>query len=79
VPDLLPPTSRRWFVYDNETYYPSAEIVEADTAEEALDAYKAERRSLGFHGIAVFPLDALALWTYGYASEASIDEVLDHV
>jgi hypothetical protein len=70
---------RRWFVYNNESYYPDAVIVEADTAEAALNAYKAETRHLGFHGIAVFPLDALALWTCGYETESAIGDVLEQI
>lgn len=49
----------KWFVYDNETYYPSAEVVEADSAEGAL-AKVCDGGA--FQGAAVFPFDALALW-----------------
>ena len=54
----------KWFVYDNEQYYPYAEIIEAETAEAALEPLKSlyESRHGDFrHGAAVFPLDALAL------------------
>lgn len=66
----------KWFVYDNELYYPSAEIVEAETAEAALDVYKLENSSTAFYGIAVFPLDALHVWDCGDGSKP-IDVVLD--
>ncbi|MDE2105754.1 MAG: hypothetical protein KGL39_51495 [Patescibacteria group bacterium] len=47
-----------WFVYSDETYYPCAKIIEAETAEAAAAAfenYNIERKLL------VFPWDALAL------------------
>ncbi len=31
--------SRRWIVYKNETYYPDAGYVEADTAREAVERF----------------------------------------
>jgi hypothetical protein len=46
-----------WFVYDNSQYYPSAEIVEADTPQQAVDA----ATTGGSEGIIVFPLAAVAL------------------
>lgn len=66
----------KWFIYDNETYYPDATIVEAATAEGALEAYQAEYKSTAYNGIAVFPMDALALWVCE-RDVSAIDEVLD--
>ncbi len=46
-----------WFVYDNAEYYPEGQVIEAPSAEEAM-----ERASLGLpiDGMLVFPLSALA-------------------
>jgi hypothetical protein len=49
----------KWFVYSNTTYYPDAVVIEADTAEEAARSHYAYDP---VEGMAVFPLDALALW-----------------
>jgi hypothetical protein len=46
-----------WFVYNNTQYYPWAEIVEADTPEQAVDIVTKGRHD---EGAAVFPVDALA-------------------
>lgn len=50
----------KWFVYSNTTYYPGAVVVEAETAEEAKLMHYAHDHD--GDGLAVFPLDALALW-----------------
>lgn len=55
----------KWFVYSNESYYPWAEVVEAETAEQAAESFFESVTAEGFHGLAVFPLDALAYWTCG--------------
>lgn len=45
----------KWFVYCGTTYYPSHEIIEAETAEEA-----ARESEWDGYPLAVFPFDALA-------------------
>jgi hypothetical protein len=47
----------RWFVYDNATYYPSGEIVAAETPEEAVAMVGTRVKD----GALVFPLSALVL------------------
>lgn len=46
-----------WFVYSDATYYPSAGIVEAETAEEAIGLYWNSRADTG---LVASPLDAIA-------------------
>lgn len=48
----------KWFVYSGTRYYPSCEVVEADTPAEAIaTAYDDEY----YKPFLVFPMDALAL------------------
>lgn len=46
-----------WFAYNGAEYYPRAQVVEADTAEQAAEAVRDEWSD---DPIAVFPFEALA-------------------
>lgn len=64
----------KWFVYSHDTYYPKAFVIEAESPEAANERMSELSIAAGFHGIAVFPLDALALWTHG--RDEPIEEAL---
>jgi hypothetical protein len=52
-----------WFVYRNPTYYPDAMLVEAETADDAVEAMKEEGFPVNeWDGCAIFKLDDMAKW-----------------
>jgi len=66
----------KWFVYSNATYYPDAVVVEADTPEAAVAVVFPDYPTRGGgDGVAVFPLDALAMWDKD-ESRGTIEEEL---
>lgn len=61
----------KWFVYSNASYYPDAVLVDAESVEAVVEAVQANGYPSVIEGLAIFPLDALALWRGQQLSEGT--------